>query len=53
MKKIVSLLSLIGMVGIAFAQENLVPNHDFQQIEKKGKEEGQINMATPWVSPTL
>ncbi|MDT8411316.1 MAG: hypothetical protein RQ875_02540 [Vicingaceae bacterium] len=53
MKKIVSLLSLIGMVGIGFAQENLVPNHDFQQIEKKVKEEGQINMATPWVSPTL
>lgn len=53
MKKIVSLLSLIGMVGIGFAQENLVPNHDFQQIEKKVKEEGQINMATPWISPTL
>jgi len=53
MKKIVSLLSLIGIVAISFAQDNLVPNHDFQQIEKKVKEEGQINMATPWVSPTL
>lgn len=53
MKKIVSLFSLMGIIGISFAQENLVPNHDFQQIEKRVKEEGQINMATPWISPTL
>lgn len=53
MKKIVSLFSIIGLIGVGYAQENLVPNHDFQQVEKKVKEEGQINMAIPWVSPTL
>lgn len=53
MKRIVSLFSIIGLFGVGYAQENLVPNHDFQEVEKKVKEEGQINMATPWVSPTL
>lgn len=36
-----------------FSQTNLVPNHDFNKIGKKVKEKGQINMAEPWISPTL
>ena len=44
-------LSLITVVG--FAQTNLVPNPTFTQVEKKLKEKGQINVATPWTSPTL
>lgn len=51
-KFILHVLTFITPLGI-FAQENLVPNHDFQTVEKKVKEEGQINLATPWISPTL
>lgn len=35
------------------AQTNLVPNHDFNKLAKKIKEKGQINAASPWISPTL
>ncbi|MBI2280002.1 MAG: OmpA family protein [Bacteroidetes bacterium] len=38
---------------ILIAQTNLVPNHDFNTVGKKLKEKGQINMAEPWISPTL
>jgi len=37
----------------AQAQENLVPNFDFNTIIKKVKMEGQIKYAEPWTSPTL
>ena len=43
--------SLFTTVGIA--QTNLVPNSTFEKIEKKIKQKGEINVATPWVSPTL
>lgn len=38
---------------ILIAQTNFVPNHDFNKVGKKLKEKGQINMAEPWISPTL
>ena len=38
---------------IIIAQTNLVPNYDFSKVGKKLKEKGQINMAEPWISPTL
>ena len=44
-------LSLFNIV--AYAQDNLVPNYDFQLIEKKVKEKGSIELAIPWTSPTL
>jgi len=50
-KTIPIILSLISVVG--YAQTNLVPNPTFNQVEKKLKEKGQINVATPWTSPTL
>lgn len=43
-----TLLSLIG-----YAQDNLVPNYDFQVVEKKIKDKGEIELAIPWSSPTL
>lgn len=46
-------ITLIFLSTILFAQTNLVPNHDFNKIGKKVKEKGQINMAEPWISPTL
>lgn len=38
---------------VAIAQDNLVPNSTFQHVEKKVKEFGQLELAIPWVSPTL
>jgi len=45
------ILSSITLFG--FSQTNLVPNPTFEKIEKKIKGKGQINVATPWKSPTL
>lgn len=53
MKKLYSILPLLVMSFFALAQENLVPNSTFQELEKKVKEEGQIELAKPWISPTL
>lgn len=53
MKNITILLGLILINTAIFAQTNLVPNHNFQNANKKTKEKGQINMAEPWISPTL
>lgn len=36
-----------------FSQTNLVPNPIFKDVSKKVKGEGQIDLATPWISPTL
>lgn len=47
------LFLLVALPYFALAQDNLVPNSTFQQVEKKVKEEGQIELATPWISPTL
>ncbi|MGE0562197.1 MAG: OmpA family protein [Flavobacteriales bacterium] len=52
MKNLVVILFL-SISAILVAQTNLVPNHDFNKIGKKIKEKGQINMAEPWISPTL
>ncbi|MCB0380649.1 MAG: OmpA family protein [Flavobacteriales bacterium] len=52
MKHILIFISLL-LSTILFSQTNLVPNHDFNKIGKKVKEKGQINMAEPWISPTL
>jgi len=52
MKKIFTIaLVLVALVG--YSQENLVPNATFQEVTKKVKEEGQIELAAPWKSPTL
>ena len=53
MKKISIILIMLITSLIATAQENLVPNSTFQNLEKKVKEEGQIELALPWISPTL
>ncbi|PKP46923.1 MAG: hypothetical protein CVT95_06340 [Bacteroidetes bacterium HGW-Bacteroidetes-12] len=53
MNKLYSILPLLVMSFFVLAQDNLVPNPDFQTLEKKVKEEGQITLATPWKSPTL
>jgi outer membrane protein OmpA-like peptidoglycan-associated protein len=53
MKNIFLLLSVVLTSTTFFAQTNLVPNHNFQNANKKTKEKGQINMAAPWISPTL
>ena len=49
-----SLLLILSFTSfLAFSQTNLVPNPTFSQVEKKIKAKGQINVATPWTSPTL
>lgn len=52
MKK-VALIILIGIISEGYAQKNLVPNYNFQDITGKVKERGAINLASPWNSPTL
>jgi len=52
MKKIIyTIFSMIAVHSIA--QENLVPNPSFEQVEKKIKEAGEIELAYPWTSATL
>lgn len=53
MKNIFSFIFGLTISSTLFAQTNLVPNHNFQTANKKTKEKGQINMASPWISPTL
>lgn len=52
MKKIIyTLVSLISIGSIA--QENLVPNPSFEEVDGKIKEGGKIDLAYPWTSATL
>tara|TARA_B100000674_G_scaffold44090_1_gene30593 strand:+ start:113665 stop:114816 length:1152 start_codon:yes stop_codon:yes gene_type:complete len=50
------LTPFIILPTLSFAQEqdkkpeNLVPNPSFEEVEKKVKEPGQIDLATPWFS---
>ena len=44
---------LILFVGSVFSQTNLVPNSTFEKVGKKIKGKGEIEVATPWTSPTL
>lgn len=48
------LIAAVMMTSFGFAQNNLVPNGSFEQTEKKVKSgEGEISLATPWISPSL
>ena len=52
MKKI--LYSIVSLITFgSFAQENLVPNPSFEQVDGKIKEGGKIELAYPWVSATI
>lgn len=53
MKKSLIIISLAFSNLLLFSQENLVPNPIFKDVAKKVKSEGQIDLATPWISPTL
>lgn len=55
MKKLALVLSaLFCMIRVhAQIEGNLVPNGSFEETEKKVKEPGQIELATPWKSATL
>ncbi len=57
MKKITQKLILfIGLIPVfATAQDggNLVPNPSFENVEKKVKEPGQIEMAAPWFAASM
>ncbi|PCJ24897.1 MAG: hypothetical protein COA97_08745 [Flavobacteriales bacterium] len=49
-----TLLIILSIIStVCFSQTNLVPNSTFEKIEKKIKGKGEINVATPWTSPTL
>ncbi|UTW67198.1 OmpA family protein [bacterium SCSIO 12643] len=49
-----SVVAAVMMVSFGYAQNNLVPNGSFEQTEKKIKNgEGEIALATPWISPSL
>ncbi|TXB65193.1 OmpA family protein [Vicingus serpentipes] len=53
MKKSLILLGLAFSNLLLFSQENLIPNPIFKDVSKKVKSEGQIDLAAPWISPTL
>lgn len=53
MKKSLIILGLTFSSLLLFSQENLIPNPIFKDVAKKVKSEGQIDLATPWISPTL
>ena len=53
MKKSLILLGLAFSNLLLFSQENLIPNPIFKDVAKKVKSEGQIDLASPWISPTL
>ena len=52
MKKYLTIV-FVCIVSTAFSQKNLVPNHNFQEISGKVKDNGAIKSATSWTSPTL
>tara|TARA_R110002050_G_scaffold204327_1_gene339684 strand:- start:171460 stop:172608 length:1149 start_codon:yes stop_codon:yes gene_type:complete len=52
--KVGGFLMAFFMSGMLMAQNNLVPNGSFEQTEKKVKNgEGEILLATPWMSPSV
>lgn len=53
-KQIVIVAALVFGGAFAFGQdgENLVPNGSFEELTKKPKKTGSIELATGWVSPT-
>jgi len=55
MLKKILFISIIGSFSFANAQDNLVPNHAFQDVAKKAKVKGlgAISSAESWSSPTL
>ena len=53
MKKVSFIITFLLMNVFLFSQTNLVPNPYFNEVTKKVKQEGQITMAAPWISPTL
>lgn len=52
MKRCVFIVAFLLSAGL-FAQDNLVPNWSFEEVEKKVKMDGMIEMANGWKSPTL
>ena len=53
MKKIITVISLQILLFYCFsAQDNLVVNPSFEDIDGKLKKIGQINVAKNWISPT-
>lgn len=52
MKKIIYTIASLISIG-SIAQENLVPNPSFEQVDGKIKGGGKIELASPWVSATL
>lgn len=53
MKKSLIVLGITFSNLLLFSQENLIPNPIFKDVSKKVKSEGQIDLAAPWISPTL
>jgi outer membrane protein OmpA-like peptidoglycan-associated protein len=53
MKKISTLFGILLLGFSLTAQENLVPNPSFEEVEGKIKEGGLIEMAIPWKSVTM
>ncbi len=52
MKKIIYTIASLISIG-SIAQENLVPNPSFEEIDGKIKAGGKIELAYPWTSATL
>ena len=53
MLKKILFIAFVGSFSFVSAQDNLVPNHDFQTVTKKVKDKGEISAAGSWTSPTL
>lgn len=53
MKKISLLFTAVLALCTVYAQENLVPNPSFEEVEGKLKEGGMIEMAFPWKAVTM
>lgn len=51
--RIIFVALLMAFYSGLFSQTNLVPNPIFKDVAKKVKGDGQIELASPWVSPTL
>lgn len=51
--KLYTVVSFFFTITYLGAQTNLVPNSNFQTVSKKLKDKGQLNLAQPWISPTL
>jgi OOP family OmpA-OmpF porin len=53
MKQVFSFITLMSLAStVAFSQGNLVQNGSFESVSKKIKDQGSIDLAFPWVSPT-